>query len=118
MTATARETLDAPARSKYGNRKVQADGFTFDSQAEYRRYRELKLLEAAVAIKGLQVHPLFALRVNGQHIGNYEADFSYIELPGERHVVEDVKGVRTAVYRLKKRMVKALYGIDITEVAA
>ncbi len=52
---------------------------------------------------------------NQQRIGFYKADFRYeVTATGER-VIEDVKGVRTAVYRLKKKLVKALYGIEIIE---
>ncbi len=106
--------------SKYHARKVEADGLTFDSQAEHRRYCELKLLLAAGEIRDLQVHQKMTLMVQGVNCGYYESDFSYQAAPfrlGER-ITEDVKGVRTPVYRLKRKLVKALYNIDITEVPA
>lgn len=102
-------------RSKYNNQRVVLDGYTFDSQAEARRYRELCLLYDAGEITDLAVHPKYPLVVNGQVVANYLADFSYTVADG-REVVEDVKGVRTDVYRLKRKLVRALYGIDIVEV--
>jgi hypothetical protein len=48
-------------------------------------------------------------------IGRYEADFAYVDRQGVTHV-EDVKGIKTAVYALKKRLVEALWGIAVEEV--
>jgi hypothetical protein len=45
----------------------------------------------------------------------YIADFTYFEKDGQQ-VIEDVKGVRTPVYRLKKKIIEAEYGIAITEI--
>ena len=101
-------------RSKYGNVKVKADGYTFDSKAEYRRYQELKLLEKAKEIFYLEVHPKWKININGTKICEYEADFCYQDANDDPHV-EDTKGVRTAVYRLKKKLMKACFGIDIIE---
>ena len=113
----------AQRKRKYGNTPVVLDGFKFSSKAEAKRYGELKLLERGGEIAGLRLHtsyPLVAtspwLRGKGMNVGSYVDDFSY-ELQGER-VVEDVKGCKTAVYRLKKKLVKALYGIDVTEIDA
>ena len=103
--------------SKYNNRRVTLDGHTFDSVAERRRYQELCLLRAAGELTGLVTHPRFPLVVNGVPIATYEADFGYTETATGRAVVEDVKGVQTPEYKLKKRLVKALHGIDIQEVA-
>lgn len=102
-------------RSKYGNRKTEVDGIRFDSSAEAKRYGELKLLEAQGAIVELQLQPRFPLMVNGEKVGTYSADFQYRDSNG-RLVVEDVKGMPTTVYRLKKRLMKAVHGIDIQEV--
>lgn len=103
--------------SKYRSQRVQADGYTFDSEAEYARYCVLKLAEREGEISDLEVHPKFDLHcLGGQRICRYEADFVYIE-DGQR-VVEDVKGMKTAVYRLKKRWVEAEYGITVTEIPA
>lgn len=99
--------------TKYHAVKTTIDGIVFDSKAEAARYNTLKLLERNGDIKLLVIHPVYPLTVNGQKIGKYIADFSYYE--NGRHIVEDVKGVKTPIYRLKKKLVKALYGVDILE---
>lgn len=101
--------------SKYHAIKTEVDGFVFDSKAEARRYSELKLLEKVGEIKDLQLQPPFPVFVNGKLICHYIADFSYHEKG--KYIVEDVKGVKTPVYRLKKKLVEALYNITITETA-
>jgi hypothetical protein len=100
--------------SKYGAVKTEIDGLVFASKREARRYSELKLAERSGDISNLELQPKFPLIVNGKKVATYIADFRYTE--NGNVVVEDVKGVRTAIYRLKKKMVKALYGIEIVEV--
>lgn len=86
----------------------------FDSHAEYRRFRELRLLEKFEKISALETQPKYPLMVNGELICTYFADFRYRDEKGEQ-VVEDVKGVRTAIYKFKKKLLKALYGIEVLE---
>lgn len=105
---------------KYGAVKASrtlADGTThrFDSKAEARRYDALRLAERAGEITALELQPAFPIAVNGRAICTYRADFRYTDRAG-RVVVEDVKGVKTPVYRLKKKLTEAQYGITITEV--
>lgn len=103
--------------TKYGNKKITIDGITFDSKKEGRRYQELKLLERAGEIFHLELQPRYDFHHNGVNLGFYKADFKYVE-NGEL-VVEDVKSEITKkhpVYRLKKKMMKAFYGIEIKEV--
>jgi hypothetical protein len=90
------------------------DGIVFDSKKESRRYGELRLLESQGLIENLQLQPEYQCIVNEKKICKYIGDFKYWE--SGKPVVEDVKGVRTAVYRLKKKLVEALYGITIVEV--
>jgi hypothetical protein len=106
----------APRRHKYGARRTVVGGIAFASAREARRYGELKILERAGRITGLELQPRFRLVVNGRHVGDYLADFRYVE--GGRSVVEDVKSppTRTPVYRLKRKLMAALYGIEIREV--
>lgn len=99
--------------SKYKAVKVEIDGIKFDSKKEGRRYRQLKLLEKAGEISNLSLQPRFDLIVNGAKCGFYKADFKYTE--NGKEVIEDVKGMLTPVYRLKKKLVKAIYNIDIFE---
>jgi hypothetical protein len=98
------------SRSKYGNRRVKVNNITFDSQAEARRYGELKLLERAEKLHDLRVHPSFLLQEGFLHQGHsiqpitYIADFSYTEVETGETVVEDVKGVETPEWRLKRKL--------------
>jgi hypothetical protein len=99
---------------KFGNVRVtNADG-TFDSQKEHRRWCELKLLERGGAIRNLEHHVPISIDVNGQHICKYEADFTYFE--NDVRIYEDCKGgsaTITDVFRLKRKLIRALYGVDI-----
>ncbi len=122
VMAVARRT--PRKRSKFGNKKCEADGFKFDSLAERNRYFQLKAILNAGKITDLQVHPKFELIASGPTgfddvtVGKYVADFSYRQ--NGSLVVEDVKSepTKTRVYRLKKKIVEANTGIKITEVAA
>ena len=102
---------------KYGAVRTTVDGISFASKAEAKRYGELKLLEKAGQIGGLELQPRFPLEHRGIKLTTYIADFSYWTMgqPPQR-VIEDVKGMKTAVYRLKKKLVEAHYGITITEI--
>lgn len=103
--------------NKYANKFSEEDGYFFRSRAEHRRYCELKLLLAGAVIASLELQPRYPVVINGAKICTYVADFRYRD--NERdgvEVVEDVKGARTQLYCLKKKLVEALYGIVITEV--
>jgi len=101
-----------PKRSKFGN--VSTAGF--DSKREHKRFQELQLLERAGEISQLRTQMEFSLDVCGEHICKYIADFAYTR-DGKR-VVEDVKSKATAtpLYRLKKKLMRAIHGIEIVEV--
>jgi hypothetical protein len=120
VTLSARELLKLSRsykpRSKFGNIRTEVDGYKFDSRREARHYGELRLREKAGEISSICVHPSYELRVNGYLVGRYEADFSYVERGQE--VVADVKckATKTPVYRLKKMLMFAIYGITILEV--
>jgi len=81
----------------------------FDSKKEAKRYLELKMLEKAGKIKNLKLQPVFLLQEGFYYQGEairqitYRADFEYVNEKGER-VVEDVKGFKTDVYKLKKKL--------------
>ena len=102
------------AYRKYKNVKSKVDGYTFDSKKEASRFIELKLMLRAKMISRLVLQPKFPVKVNGQKICTYIADFMY-EREGKR-IVEDVKGFKTDVYKLKKKLVKATHGIEVVEI--
>jgi hypothetical protein len=92
------------------------DGARFASKREARRYRELQLLATAGHIGGIELQPAYSVEVAGRHVCTYLADFRYVDLVSGELVVEDAKGLKTPVYRLKKKLVEALYPIVIREV--
>ena len=102
-----------PRRSKYGAKKTIIDGIKFDSIRESKRFQELALLQKAGVISELKLQQSFDLVVNGMKVCRYVADFVYIEK--KRQIVEDVKGVKTPSYNLKKKLMLACHGITIRE---
>ena len=102
--------------SKYGNIKtVTSDGIKHDSIKEANRWCELKLLERAGRIQDLQRQVKYELipKQEGERAVYYIADFVYTE--NGQKVVEDVKGMRTKDYKLKKKLMLYFHGIKIKE---
>ena len=106
-------------RSKYHAKLTTADGITFVSRREADRYLVLKGREDDGAIEDLRRQVRYelvpAFDVDGMHYRPvyYVADFVYVE--GGKEVVEDVKGMRTDVYRLKSKLFARRYGVSIRE---
>jgi hypothetical protein len=110
------EVINNPKKPKFGNIKTTIDGIVFDSQKEAKRYVELRYLLKAGHIKYLERQVEFQLNVNGEKVASYYADFVY-EKDGVM-IVEDVKSRFTkgiATYRLKKKLMKSVHGIEIQE---
>lgn len=103
------------APRKYNNTIVESEDGRFDSQREYARWCELKIMLGAGEIRDLHRQVRYDLKVNGVLVCYYVADFVYTTV-GNVTVVEDVKGVRTGVFLLKKKLMKACWGVDIREV--
>jgi hypothetical protein len=99
-----------------GKAERTADGIVFDSKKEARHYGTLKLLEKSKKISALQLQPVFRIEVNGQLICKYIADFQYLDHSDLQVHTVDCKGMKTDVYRLKKKLLKATWDIDIEEV--
>ena len=110
--------------SKYHSKLVEFDGYKFDSLAESRRYRDLRLMENNGDISSLVVHPRFVLQepFTYNHVREraiaYEADFSYYEKDGKK-IVEDVKGFKTKEYQIKRKLFLFKYsGVNFVEIAS
>jgi len=117
MSAEEYNAMQVEAKPrKYRNKPVVIDNIQFDSTAEGNRYEELKHQLKACMIDQLELQPRFDLLVNGVKVGSYVADFRYLDPTTMTYVVEDVKGVKTPVYRLKRKLMKAIHGIEIVEV--
>ena len=106
-------------KHKFGAKRTTCgDGHPHPSKAEAKRCDQLALLERVHVISDLQQQPKFPCIINGVKVCTYIADFSYRDEAG-RQIIEDVKGLRTATYRLKKKLVEALYlHVKIVEIAA
>jgi hypothetical protein len=103
--------------TKYGNRKVVLDGYTFDSVKEANRYGELCLLQRAGQIGALRRQVPYRLEVAGKLICKLIVDFDYFE--NGKVVCEDVKSDFTRklpVWRIKSKLFEALNGFPIREV--
>jgi len=108
---------------KYNARRSLVDGILFDSGREAKRYQELRLLEAGGKIRDLELQPVYQLLDGFVHRGErirgitYRADFRYFDIEKECEVVEDVKGHKTEVYKLKRKMLLSRYpDIDFREI--
>lgn len=100
---------------KYKNIKTTIDGIQFDSKKEAQRYAELKLEEKAGLIHNLELQPKFELLKGFIHVLTeekvrgitYIADFRYWQ--GDIEVVEDVKGIKTEAYKIKRKLFLSQY---------
>lgn len=107
--------------NKYKAVRTEVDGLWFDSKREAGVYQSLKALQRAGTIRALECQvkfPLNGVAANtgkAEHVCTYVADFVFQDLEGKTNVY-DAKGVKTAVYRIKKKWFEMQYGIRITEV--
>jgi hypothetical protein len=107
--------IDGLKINKYG--ATRTNGYA--SKKEFMRATELKMLEKAGIISELKEQVVFILAPSVIIQGRkrpplkYVADFEYMD--GTSLVVEDVKGVITDVYRVKRHLMKSVHGIDILE---
>ena len=121
------EMRDNPAErkkrdSKYGNTQVVDGGIKFDSKAEHKRWQYLALLEKAGEIRNLRLQvPFLLIPATKRPSGGFEretkyiADFVYESKSGDQ-VVEDVKGAVTPEFRLKRKLMLFVFGIEVKEV--
>lgn len=108
-------------RSKYGAKPKVVDGIKFASTREAERYVELKAEQQAGLISGLELQPEYLLlpaqrRPDGkaERAIHYVADFRYRR--GDASVVEDVKGLRTRDYVIKRKLMLSVHGIAVQEI--
>ena len=106
-------------RSKYGNLKTEYNGTIFMSKKEANYAMQLdfqkKAKNKADKVISYTMQVPFQVIMNGKKICKYLADFKVLYADGREEII-DVKGVRTQMYRLKKKLVEAQFGIEIKEV--
>ena len=104
---------------KYHSKKIYIGNLKFDSKKEANRYLELKSMldkgeisELELQVPFILIEP-FTLNKKKYRKMEYIADFVYIQ-DGKR-IVEDTKGYKTDVYKIKKKLMAYLYQIEIKE---
>lgn len=100
-------------RSKYGAQKTLVDGILFDSKAEAAFYAALKQREKAGEVTDIYPQREYDLMVNGVLIARYRADFVFFDRILRTRRVVDVKGYATRDFRLKAKLMKACFGIEV-----
>ena len=105
--------------NKFGAIKTEYKGRIYDSKKEAKRAFELDAMIRAGEVTKVEYQPKYELVVNGTKVSNYFGDFR-VYYPDGRVEVEDVKGLKRGasyqIFRLKKKLVKAIFGIDIIEI--
>lgn len=105
--------------TKYNNKKTEYGGKTYMSKKEADYAQSLDILKNAAnkadRVVSYETQVPYPIVLNGKKICKYLADFKVLYADGRVEVI-DVKGFRTATYRLKKKLVEAVYGIIIKEV--
>lgn len=106
-------------KTKYNNKITELDGIKFHSRKESLRYSQLKLYEKGGLIKDLRLQVPYELIpklvINGktERAIKYVADFVYYDTVNKCEVVEDVKGMITDIFKIKYRLMKQIYNVDI-----
>ena len=110
-------------KSKYHNKKVMYDNYLFDSKKEANYYLKFKIMQDAGIIRDLELQKKYVLQKSFTNKDgkkyreiSYKADFYYITVKDNKEHVVDVKGFRTDVYKLKKKLFEYKYGLEIEEV--
>ena len=101
--------------NKYKARPVTTEEGRFASQREYQHWCVSKLREKAGEISHLERQVRFKLAIGPHHICDFIADEVFTDTATGKRVVVDVKGVKTPVYKLKKKLMKALLNIDVVD---
>ncbi len=102
-----------PKGNKFGAKRSTLDGDTFDSKAEMKYFAKLKTRLKLGEIYALARQPKFPLIVEGKFIGEFTADFAFWDATEDRFRVLDVKGVVTREFQRTRKIIKALYQIDV-----
>lgn len=97
---------------KYRNQKTIVDGITFDSKKEANRYGKLKLLKKEGSVLDFRMQVRYNIVINGMKICTYVSDFD-VDWKSGKTTVEDTKGILTPEFKLKRKLMKAVLGIDI-----
>lgn len=101
-------------RSKYGNKRTNTRGETFDSKEEGKYYRKLLEMQKRGIVKEIELQPVFVLQPSFKKNGvthraiKYVADYRVTYTDGHVEIV-DVKGAETAMFKMKHKMFEYKY---------
>src|SRR3990167_94734 len=105
--------------NKYGNIRSSYKGHVFHSRKEAEFSRTLDTLRRATdpkqRVKDIVYQPRYPIVINGKKVCTYVGDF-FVTFEDGHSVLYDVKGYRTDIFILKKKLVEAVLGIEIVEV--
>lgn len=102
-------------QNKYRNKEISIAGQIFQSKLEAKRYRQLEVLQRAGEIKDLKMQVKYELQEafnkNGKHYRaiTYIADFVYYDNRQRKIIVEDTKGIKTDVFKIKQKLFEKKY---------
>lgn len=113
MTPSATKGRAVTRGNKFGAKAIVIDGIRFASQREGQRYATLKLLIKSGDYRDLRLQPRYPLMVDTTKVADYVADFEYVDCQTGETITEDVKGVETYVFKLKRKHFEAQYGRKI-----
>lgn len=109
--------------------RTDADGITFDSKSEMKRWQELCLLQRAGEISNLRRQVEYPITIDGKPVlirsegfpngrpAIYTADHVYIDKAGTE-IVEEYKAFDDAASRFRRAVVEAIHGIEIVVTGA
>lgn len=115
LRAWALKATQKGGRNKFRAKPTEINGIRFASKKESQRYSQLLAMQAGGLIRDLELQKKYELSVNGVLVCSYVSDFEYWDVAQDVHVTEDVKGFKTRVYKLKKKLMLACHGIEIKE---
>ena len=109
-----RQAMAGKPKSKYRNEPITIDGVRYDSKREATYILNLRLREKEGEVYGIELQKRYALiGPDGLLITTYVADATFWDQKEKRFRIIDVKGVETAVFKIKKKLMKSLLGLDV-----
>jgi hypothetical protein len=97
-------------KHKFNAVRCERDGYKFASKKERTRYDELKAWQKSGIVTFFLMQVPFHLTAGVKYVCDFQVFWANGDI-----TFEDVKGMKTDIYKLKKKQVEAIYGVEITE---
>ena len=108
-----RQAPEPVKKNKYGAQKTEADGYVFDSKKESAHWLKLRRMEEAGLIHNLKRQTELPFFLKGKKMFVYKPDMEYDDDTGHHYVDTKSPATITPVFKLKKKIIEAEYGITI-----